>query len=352
MYAGTPHHIPSALKRYIAVAPPCSVYYIFTMPLISQSSYRPPFFLRNPHLQSILPNALRKVKGVTYTRKRIPTPDSDFIDLDWSCIGSTKVAVIVHGLEGHSRRPYVLGMVQACNRAGWDAVAVNMRGCSGEPNLLARSYHNGSSDDFAHIIAHIATLHYESIRLAGFSLGGNVILKYLGERLHNYPETLTAAVAISTPCHLASCAEKLARKENRFYMKRFLKMLHHKISAKKHRFPTLLNDDNFHAITNFKQFDNRYTAPLHGFTSAEDYYTKASSLLFIQSIFLPTLILSAADDPFLTPQCYPTAVAEGHGNVTLEITRYGGHCGFITCSRSGNYWHEERAISFLRDTLA
>jgi len=321
------------------------------MPLLQQSSYRPPFLLRNRHLQTILPNALRRVGGVTYTRKRLTTPDNDFIDCDWSCIGSKKVAVVIHGMEGHSKRPYVLGMVRACNKAGWDVVAVNMRGCSGEPNLLARSYHNGSSDDVALVVDHLATLHYESIRLAGFSLGGNVILKYLGEGHWNYPRILTAAVAISTPCHLASCAEKLAQKENAFYMQRFMRMLHHKIKAKKQHFPTQLDDKNFDHIKNFKQFDDRYTAPLNGFTSAEDYWTKASSLEYIPAITLPTLLISAADDPFLSPQCFPTAIAENHKSVTLEITRYGGHCGFIACNREGYFWHEKRAVEFLRDNF-
>ena len=321
------------------------------MPLIRESSYRPPFFLKNAHLQTVLPNAVRRVAGVHYTRKRLTTPDNDFLDLDWSYIGASKVAVVLHGLEGHSRRPYIRGMVRACNRAGWDAVAVNFRGCSGEPNLLPRFYHNGSSDDLSLVLDHIASLPYQSIRCIGFSLGGNVLLKYLGESGHVYPEALTAAVAISVPCHLASCADNLASKENAFYMKRFLRMLHEKILAKKARFPEHCNDDDFDRIHTFREFDDRYTAPLHGFSDAEDYWEKASSLQFLRGITLPTLMVNSLDDPFLTPHCFPYDMAEGHGALTFEVTRYGGHCGFIDFHGDGSWWHERRAVAFLSDVI-
>jgi predicted alpha/beta-fold hydrolase len=273
------------------------------------------------------------------------------IDLDWSHVGSSTCVIIMHGLEGHSQRPYVRGMARACNRAGWDVVAVNMRGCGGEPNLLPKSYHNGSSDDLDEVINHVTTLSYACIKLIGFSLGGNVILKYLGEGGWNYPSTLSSAVAISPPCHLTSCAEKLTATENRIYMRRFLKMLHKKILAKKPLFPDQFNDDNYSSITTFKQFDDRYTAPLHGFSCAEDYWERASSLQFLPFIKLPTLILSSSDDPLLTPQCFPQDIAEKHATLTLEITRYGGHTGFYGQTRDGLYWHEQRAIAFLDQDL-
>jgi predicted alpha/beta-fold hydrolase len=224
-----------------------------------------------------------------------------------------------------------------------------MRGCSGEPNNLPRSYHNGSSDDLDSIIRHVTALPYQKIMLIGFSLGGNVILKYLCEGQWKYPSALTAAAAISVPCHLDSCAHKLSSKVNRIYLNRFLKMLHEKIIAKKAHFPELFNDDGYESIRSFKDFDDRYTAPLHGFTNAEDYWKKASSLQYLPSITLPTLMISAADDPFLTPLCFPRDIAEGHSSLTLEITRHGGHLGFGGSCRNGEYWHERRTVEFLKE---
>ncbi|MFH0822398.1 MAG: alpha/beta fold hydrolase, partial [Pseudomonadota bacterium] len=153
------------------------------MPIISPSSYKAPLFCSNPHLQTIFPTILRRISGVEYQRRRIDTPDGDFLDLDWSVIGSPRLSIILHGLEGDSKRAYVMGMVRVLNRRGWDAVAVNFRGCGGEPNRKLQMYHSGETGDVATVIKHAAAMGtYEELFLVGFSLGGNVILKYLGER--------------------------------------------------------------------------------------------------------------------------------------------------------------------------
>jgi predicted alpha/beta-fold hydrolase len=269
------------------------------------------------------------------------------MDLDWSVIGSAQCAVVFHGLEGHSDRSYMQGMVRACNRAGWDSVAVNLRGCSGEPNRLPKSYHQGSSDDCATVVTHVAKRPYKKLVLIGFSLGANIILKYLGEGLWDIPETVIAAAAVSTPCDLASCAHNLARRVNAFYMRRFLVLMHRKLIAKKATFPTIINNDGFGAIRTFKEFDDRYTAPLFGFKNAEDYWEKCSSIPVLPAITLPSLMLGAKDDPFLTPACFPLDIARSHKYLTLEVTRYGGHVGFMGDNRNGNYWHEQRVVDFI-----
>ena len=275
------------------------------------------------------------------------TPDGDFMDIDWSHIGATRCAVLLHGLEGHSRRSYMLGMARACNRAGWDVAAVNLRGCGGEPNLLPRSYHHGSSDDCAAVVDHVVSLPYQRIVLIGFSLGGNVVLKYLGEAQWGKPPQLVAAVAISTPCDVPACARRMDLPESRFYTRRFITMLCEKLAAKRGLFPDVINIDGCKALRTFKAFDDRYTAPLNGFKDAEDYWERSSSLPLLGAIAVPTLMISAADDPFLTPGCFPRKLARNHRFLTLEVPRFGGHVGFMGRSRQGVYWHEQRTVSFL-----
>ncbi len=318
------------------------------MPLIAPSTYRPPLLFGNGHLQTIYPSLFRRVNGVRYRRERIYTPDDDFLDLDWSRVGSDKLAIISHGLEGNSHRAYVLGMVRAVNRAGWDALAWNYRGCSGEPNRLLRSYHSGATEDLHTVVEHARSLKlYREIALIGFSLGGNLTLKYGGERGEDIPPEVTRLVAISTPCDLASSARKMARPENRIYMIRFMRMLREKIRQKKQLMPGLISDEDFDKIRTFEDFDSRYTAPLHGFADAEDYWQKCSSRQFIPGITVPTLLINARNDPFLAPECYPIPEAEQHPLFFLEMPESGGHVGFISFNSGGIYWSERRTVAFL-----
>ena len=193
------------------------------MPLITTSNYKPPFLFKNGHIQSIFPVLFRKIKTLPYVRQRIETPDNDFIDLDWSCVGAQRAAVVSHGLEGHSRRAYMQGMISALNRRGWDGVAFNFRGCSGQPNRLVRSYHSGATEDLHHVIRHvIAKQRYSAIALVGFSIGGNLTLKYLGEAVQK-SSLIKCAAAISVPCDLEACARKLSAPSNTIYLKRFLR---------------------------------------------------------------------------------------------------------------------------------
>jgi len=313
-----------------------------------QSAYVAPWLLRNGHVQTIYPAVCRRIDGVRYRRERLELTDGDFVDLDWSRIGGRSAVVISHGLEGSSQGIYVKGMVRAFNRRGWDAAALNFRGCSGEPNRLARFYHSGASEDLWHAVRHVASRGYERVALIGFSLGGNVTLKLLGELGESVPAWLTGGVGISVPCDLKSSAEAMARPINRPYMRRFLIDLRSKLRAKQARFPRELNDSGYESLRSFRDFDDRYTAPLHGFRDAEDYWARCSSRFFLDTIRCRTLLLNAADDPFLAPECFPGELAERHEWVHLEAPRHGGHVGFVGKGLEvDEYFSERRALEFL-----
>lgn len=314
------------------------------MPL---TDYIAPPWLRSGHLQTLYPSLLRRVEPVAYRRERIATADDDFLDLDWATVGSESLAVISHGLEGHSRRAYVQGMVRAFNQAGVDALAWNFRGCSGEPNRRLRLYHNGAFDDLDTVIRHAAPA-YRSLYLVGFSLGGNMTLLYLGKEAATLPEAVKGGVVFSAPCDLTDAAVALARRENTVYMRYFLRSLEEKIRAKQERFPGAVDLHSFEQIRTFRDFDERYTAPLHGFAGAADYWTRCSSRPWLQAIEVPTLIVNAADDPFLAGGCYPEAECAANDQVTLQVTRHGGHVGFVRHGHGGRYWSEERAVGFVR----
>jgi predicted alpha/beta-fold hydrolase len=320
------------------------------MPLVEYSTYTPPIFFKDCHLQTIYPVLFRKVTGVKYTRERIDTPDGDFLDLDWSRVGSDKAVIAIHGLEGSSRSKYMPGILKAFNRRGWDGVGLNLRGCSGEINKQLRFYHAGATEDVHTVVGYLlAQNRYTEISLVGFSIGGNLTLKYLGEQGASLSPLIKRAAAISVPCDLASCAWKLAEKSNVIYMKRFLFSFHRKIKAKMQVMPDKINDENFHEIKTFKEYDDCYTAPLHGFANAEDYWAKSSSNPYLSNIRIPTLIINAIDDPFLTKESYPIEEAQQNHCLFLEIPNSGGHVGFITFNHDHEYWHETRVTSFIID---
>jgi uncharacterized protein len=306
------------------------------VPLILESNYSPPMFCSSPHFQTIFPVLFRSVTGVNYRRQRIGTPDGDFLDLDRSDIGSGRLGIILTGLEGDSSRAYVRGMVKALNRKGWDALVMNFRGCSGECNRKVRFYHSGDIGDLDSVISHVLQEdRHGAIVLIGFSLGGNVVLKYVGERANDVTALIKKAVAFSVPCDLASGAIKMASPMNRLYMKRFLRMLHEKIRTKMAVIPG--------------SFDDRYTAPMFGFENAEDYWKQGSSKPFLADISIPTLLVNAADDPFLADPCYPVQEARANPSFFLEIPKCGGHVGFVAFNHDGEYWSESRAVSFLEE---
>lgn len=315
------------------------------MPLITSSSYKNPFWLFNGHLETIVPSIFRKVTG-RYQRERFDLPDGDFVDLDWMKGNNHQLVIISHGLEGNSERHYSKGLATYFHRHGWDALAWNCRGCSGEINRLLRFYHHGATEDLAAIIDHSIRLGYKKIALAGFSMGGSMSLKYLGEHGAGVPHEVKACVAFSVPCHLGSSAAELDKPSNRFYLNRFLKKLERKIRAKAGLHPGKISCENFNTIRSFREFDNCYTAPLHGFTDADDFYTRASSLPHLAAIAVPTLLVNALNDPFLPEACYPYELAKNHLMLYLETPDRGGHVGFSLGGKNEN-WMELRALEFI-----
>ena len=318
------------------------------MPVIHRSSYRAPFLFNNGHLQTLYPTMARTITGVAYQRERIDTPDEDFLDLDWLRTGNRKLAVLSHGLEGHTGRPYMTGMARMLNRHGWDVLAWNYRACSGEINRRLRMYHNGCIDDLDCVVQHgLKDGRYDSTAMIGFSLGGNLTLMYLGSKGTALDPRVRGAVAFSVPCDLKAGALELARAWNYLYMKQFLVSLHKKIKLKMEQMPGVINDEGYGSIRDFRGFDDRYTAPMNGFKDAEDYWYQCSSSRFLHAITVPTLLVNSLDDPFLAPSCYPVTAAAQSGHVHLEMPRSGGHVGFVQFNADGSYWSENRAIEFL-----
>ncbi len=316
------------------------------MPVIV-SSYRSPWWLRGGHLQTIYPALFRRVAPVTTVRERIETPDGDFLDLEWARSGG-KVAILSHGLEGNAGDAYVQGMAGALLRAGWSVVAWSYRGCSGEPNRRLRSYHSGATEDLAAVVGHVLGRgDFRRVALVGFSLGGNLTLKYAGDLGRGMDVRVDRVVGLSAPCDLAASSLRLERLSNRIYMQRFLASLRGKIRTKIRMFPGELGDAGLEAMRTFREFDGAYTAPLHGFRDAEDYWARASSKPVLSRIAVPALLVNARNDPFLPAECFPEEEARASAVFHLEMPREGGHLGFAPTKRSAVYWSERRVVEFL-----
>jgi len=318
------------------------------MPSVS-SKFEPPILFRNPHFATIYSAKLRPSPKLIQQRERIQLPDADFMDIDWSFAAqqSRKVAVLLHGLEGNAQRTYMKGQAKILNENGFDAAAVNFRGCSGEANLSYQSYNAGKTDDLEAVINSILKMDkYSEIDLIGFSLGGNLLLKYLGER-ETFPKEIKKAVAISTPLSLKGSLESLNQFYNWVYRNSFLINLRKKYKVKMKDFPEKMTVSDYKKIKSLLEFDNLYTAPAHGFKDAFDYYEKNSSLQFLPNIEIPIYILNAENDSFLSSDCYPTALASKMKNLHLEIPKYGGHVGFHQTNKV--YYSEIQALRFLSE---
>ena len=312
---------------------------------IIPSHFSPPWFLRDGHVQTILPVLLPRRIALTFERERWDLADGDFLDLDWARSGRNRVAILSHGLEGCSTNGSIRGMAAALVAAGWDVLAWNFRGCGGEANRLLRFYHSGETKDLGAVIERAAAM-YGRIALIGFSLGGNITLKYLGEaRTH---PAVVAGVGISVPVDLAASARVLDyRWSNRIYLRRVLKRMLAKVQAKARQFPRQLDVAGARAIRTFAEFDARYTAPLHGFRDAQDYWERSSARPFLPRITIPTLLLNARNDPLLAPECFPFAEAEANCALFLEAPESGGHVGFLDLVHGLQPWSERRVVEFL-----
>ena len=316
------------------------------MPLV-KSQHRPKFLFRHGHFSTIYSARLRPKPILLQERERITLPDGDFIDVDWSFSENKtrKVAILLHGLEGNAQRVYMLGQGKQLIINGWDVAAMNHRGCSGEDNLLYESYNSGRTCDLESLIEFILKKgQYDEISLIGFSIGGNLVLKYLGER-EFIPKEIKKGIAISATLNLKGSLEALNKCENILYNRVFVNDLRKKYKRKMPLFPNKMNLETYQNIKTLLDFDNLYTAPAHGFNDAFDYYAKSSSIQFIKNIKIPVLILSAKNDSFLSEECYPISLASKLNNIYLEIPNYGGHVGFHKTNKT--QYSELRAIDFL-----
>ncbi len=319
------------------------------MPIIRESDYKPPLFLKNSHLQSIYHKYFRPAIQLDYQRERLTLSDGDFVDVDWLKSNNPQLVMLLHGLEGSSDSHYIKGMAKLLKKNNYDVLAMNFRGCSGEPNLKFRAYHSGDWQDVDEVIKQVVkTNKYKSISLVGFSLGGNVVLRYAGLKNYALPPIIDKIVGISVPCDLKASAYHLARKSNRIYLRRFIKSMADKLKYKTEKYPNELLPIKINTLTDFKLFDDYYTAPAHGFPDAHTYWETCSSVNVITKITVPTYILTAKDDQFLTSSCFPIEAARNKGNILLEIPEYGGHVGFVTFNKENEYWHETKILSFLQ----
>ena len=341
-------------------------------------------FINNPHLQTIIP-ALFARGAASYRRETIATYDGDFLDLDWACENHSKLVIYIHGMGGSSEGWYVKRCISRLEPYGFSALAMNLRGCGGGnrhpakrsfasdaalkkaptarsadcqsgynnpgKKLPKKTYHSGMSEDLRAVIEYVSSHYdYKEIYLVGFSLGANLMLKYLGEESENLNKKILKTIAFSVPLDLESSADALARPQAQIYMRYLMYKLGKKLKK------------NLLHISSFHEYDSLYTAPQHGFKDAYDYWEKSSAVKFLESITIPTMIVNAVDDPFLGPECYPQSSIKNK-NIEFITPAYGGHVGFMTLSLEWfkqGYWfprlrmsfqHEQYALEFLADQL-
>ena len=316
--------------------------------MITRSAFRPAWWLPGPHLQTLFPSLFRRRQPPPLTRERLELPDGDFLDLEWTDRTAGNVVLILHGLEGSLESHYTGGMLAALAQQGYNACLMYLRGCSGEPNRLPYSYHSGKTEDLDFVVRTIQEhLPGKPLAIIGFSLGGNILLKWLGEQ--GKSARVSTAVAISVPFDLNQTALRLEHGLSRIYQHHLVKKLHGSARKKSRSHALPWPAERLDELRTFRRFDNEITAPLNGFRDVDDYYNRASSKQYLKSIEVPTLLIQARDDPFLPAPALPQD-DDLSPAVTLELSRRGGHVGFV----SGNnpmrpqYWLEQRVIRHLR----
>lgn len=325
------------------------------MPFIRRSeyTYRPAWWVRGGHAQTLWGKFFRSRPAFPTRLERWATPDDDFIELHrLSGKPGAPRLFFLHGLEGTVRSHYVAGFFGEALERGWAADLLLFRGCGTEPNLAPRFYHSGDTGDLAFALDQVIAEDPETpIVLAGVSLGGNVLLKYLGERGRSVPAQIVGAAAVSVPFDLERGARHISRGFSRIYDRHFLRTLRQKAFAKLERFPDLFDRTELERAESIYEFDDAVTAPVHGFVDAHDYYAKSSSLGWIGRIRTPTLLLSAIDDPFLPSVVLDEvrAIARDNADLSLEFTEHGGHVGFVGGSVPWRprYYAEWRSCEFL-----
>ncbi|MBA3660982.1 MAG: hydrolase [Gammaproteobacteria bacterium] len=320
---------------------------------MSKKQFKPAWWLPNSHLQTIWPVFCRRIIPLPLKRERLELPDGDFVDLDWlvNKAPCEKLVIILHGLEGSVDSHYARGMLRSLALRGWHAVFMHFRGCSGEPNRFPKDYHSGHTSDVSYVVDLIKS-RYPNAKLGavGYSLGGNVLLKWLGETKEKSP--LQVATAISVPFELHKAAARLQKGFSRFYQWYFIKCLRFRLEEKFKNLAAPLDLSVFNQVKTMAEFDDKVTAPLHGFTGVDDYYNASSSRQFLNHITVPTLIIHAKDDPFMSEDVIPQQ-DDLPANIFLEITERGGHVGFVggRYPWRPDYWLESRVPHFLNDYL-
>jgi predicted alpha/beta-fold hydrolase len=313
------------------------------------NDYRSPWWLPGSHLQTMYPYFRLRPPPPAYRRERVETADADFVDFDWVDGPATApVIVLFHGLEGSSKSHYAGAILRAAAARGWRGVVPHWRGCSGEANRLARAYHSG---DYAELDAMLAAVRVRTgtapLLAVGISLGGNVLLNWLGREKEKSRAWLRAAASVSAPIDLVASGTALDRGLNRIYARNFLSTMVPRALEKLRRFPGLYSEEKLRRVTTIHDFDDLVTAPLSGFMGVTDYWTRASSKPWLREIVLPTLVLNARNDPFVPGASLP-GPSEVGAAVTLETPETGGHVGFVSGSYPGNLdWFTSRLLSFL-----
>jgi len=317
-----------------------------------RDGYRAPWWLPGGHLQTIYSVYLDRRYRVDYLRERWDTPDGDFIDLDW-IEGDPKkpLLVLFHGLEGSSRSHYALSLMHAVRQLKWRGVVVLFRGCSGEINKLPRAYHSGDSAEINWILRRLKSRHSPGkLYAVGISLGGNALLKWLGEQGEEAGNIVKAAAAVSAPIDLMAVGDNLGQGFNLFYTRTFLASMKRKYLVKLRRYPDLVDGEAMLRSRTLREFDDVVTAPLHGYKNTDDYWTRASSKPGLISVRVPTLLVNAKNDPFCPASALPSP-AEVSAAVTLDYPQAGGHAGFVSGTFPGHLdWLPRRILQFFNET--
>ena len=285
---------------------------------------------------------------MNFERERWSTPDDDFLDLDWMRQDSKSLVILLHGLEGSSYSQYIRGSTSLFIARGWDVLAFNFRSCSGEINRQLKMYHHGDYEDLEFVLEELVESgQYNWIGLVGFSLGGNVLIKYFSERRYAIPEPVKAGVAVSVPCDLHSSSAALDEFRNILYTMRFRQELKVKLKLKEEQYPTILDSTRWKEVKTWQDFDNLFTCSIYPFKNAGEYYDQGSANHFLDRVEMPMLIVNAKNDPFLQEPSYPFDFADKK-NIFLEVPDYGGHVGFLLHNETYSYV-EQRAFEFLEE---
>lgn len=281
-------------------------------------------------------------------RKKLDLSDGDSLVYDHYTGGNKKAVILSHGLEGNSKKAYILGLAKILYYNGFDVIAWNFRSCDGEMNNTARFYHSGATDDLEEMVR-LVSAQYDAVFLAGFSLGANLTLKFAGENRAEQYGKIRKIAAVCAPLNLHTGSINIGKRSNIIYARRFLRSLKKKVRQKDRKLPGLIDTSALKKVKTLYDFDDHFTAPIHGFKDAADYYKQCSSIYYVQNIRVPALIVNALNDPMLPKETYDPDTFNELDLVTLELTGGGGHCGFPGADKDGYYWSEKRILKFFND---